>query len=240
MKKFHKAVDIVWPILRGTPEQPRIISFSDVEIGDSDIDATLELVLKISDSETERRANIETKSLVFITSTSIVAMITWQTSKSLMESNLPVNFFTFLAHFIVLLVVIYLSKTIYHSIEALKSRSYQNIGFKDVILNCKNTKRELILTIINKTRANYNVINAKVDNMSLAQGFFQRSLFLFCIHALLIFSQKFFVGRYIFSSDVYTPHSNLIFFFEVILVFFILKLIVVFLVMLFMKKKFQE
>ena len=132
---------------------------------------------------------MRTSPLVFIAVTGAIAFISVNFSKHISATNGELSIISSLNYFLLRTVIIYLIRTVWLSINALKRKNYDVLGFKEVLLNQGNTKKDLILSIINKTRTNYNAINSKVNNMTLAQKFFQRAIFLFLIYVLSVFLQ---------------------------------------------------
>jgi len=190
MISIYKIIDLFWPILWGIPPKHKILTLLDLDICEKEIDITLELVQKVHDSEIDRKKIVETKSLVFIASSTIVVVITLSATKSIINYHEPIDIFMTFSYLILLTTIVYFARTIWLATEALKSRSYQSISFKDVIITSdksNNTKEKVILQIVNKTRQNYNTINEKVDNMVLAQRYFQRGIILISLYGLLIF-----------------------------------------------------
>jgi len=83
---------------------------------------------------------------------------------------------------------VYMVRTIWFSVKTLERGNYDLMGLNDI--NIKGNKdeyfRHLIICLSKKTKANYNTINSKVDNMTMAQEYYKRGIVTICVYAFLI------------------------------------------------------
>src|SRR5690606_16238323 len=72
-------------------------------------------------------------------------------------------------------ICIYILQIMRYSIKALERKAFYSLDEADFL---NKTNREITIRIINKVKKNYDVINEKVDYMSMAQEFTQRLIWL--------------------------------------------------------------
>src|SRR5699024_2632073 len=88
------------------------------------------------------------------------------------------DLFSFLLFFSLFIFIIYISRTLWFSLKTLERKSFYTVSVEDFLSQKKEEDyyKELIVRISNKTKKNFNVINEKVDNMTMAQEYFKRAI----------------------------------------------------------------
>jgi hypothetical protein len=83
---------------------------------------------------------------------------------------------------------LYMVRTVWFSVKALERGNYSVLGFKDINQSGDDTdyKRHLIVSILDKVRANSSTINDKVDNLAMAQAYYKRGIVIISIYAFLL------------------------------------------------------
>jgi len=148
-----------------------------ITLPDDDLNIMLELAKRHYDTEKDRAKNIETKSIVFISSISIIVTILLGVAKEYFFKSSSNNVEILpLFSILLTLIVVYFTRVIWFSIKALERQNYHILGNKDY-LNCEGEyKKEIITKIANAISNNYATIDAKVDAMVMAQAYFKRAI----------------------------------------------------------------
>lgn len=193
MKKIKKILnsmrEFFWPLLEKGEmnKSSTLYTVDELVIDESNLDLALSSVVKIFESEEDRKRIVETKSSIFIGTISVITSVILGVTTVLVTKT---NFNFIIVSLVVLLFVItiYMSRTIWYSILALQRRTYFSLSLEDYINAGNNVsyKRELICKIANKIQMNYSTINAKVDNMTMAQEYFKRAIISVVIYAVLV------------------------------------------------------
>jgi len=196
MAKLINFREFIWPLLEDEEDGGQNGPEFKLHVTSENLTQAFELISKVQDAEDERRRSIESKSSLYIStigvSTSIVvasnALITGNN-----ENNLAIKISVFLSF----LLSIYTFRTVWFSVKALDRGTYNLMGIKDI--NFKGTKDEyekhLISSLARKITANYDTINTKVDNFTMAQEYFKRAIAVICIYAFAILVFCFFLKK---------------------------------------------
>lgn len=90
--------------------------------------------------------------------------------------------------FLLFVLTLYMSRTVWFSIKALERKNYYSISVTDFLINDANDDyfKKLIAEIANKIRRNSLTINSKVDSMTMAQEYFKRAIVVVSVYAFVI------------------------------------------------------
>jgi len=167
---LKKLIEFVWPSLEG--DAPTYNNFLDeeTEIGDENLDASVDFAKFMYDKQGDRISTIESKSSIYIGFFgTIVAILTFSLKDILFleEKNIT--------HDVTLLfgglLIVYISQVMRYSIKALERKNYYSFDEGDFL---HGDKRKTVVDLINKIKKNYDVINCKVDFMTMAHEFTKR------------------------------------------------------------------
>lgn len=191
MKIFKTIREFFWPLLEKKEnkeaQNQQQANAPVQEIPDNNIDKVLEFMLKIYESEEDRKRSVESKSSIFISTISIVTtVIIGVTAIIVKESDFKTTI-CFIV-FISFLLTIYMARAVWFSIKALERREYHLLSAKDLIVQdeLNEFKKKLSLSISEKTKKNSVTINEKVNNMVLAQEYFKRAIVVIGIYSFVL------------------------------------------------------
>lgn len=187
MGKFKKIREWFWPLLeKNPPQEPKLMELEDIQ--SADFKETLNQAIKFYESEKERKQSIEQKSSIFIGIISVITSIIIAATTIFASSN-KYDLFSFLLFFSLFIFIIYISRTLWFSLKALERKSFYTVSVEDFLSQKKEEDyyKELIVRISNKAKKNFNVINEKVDNMTMAQEYFKRAIIVIVGYACIIF-----------------------------------------------------
>lgn len=188
MNIFEKVREFVWPLLeKGEIIQPSCLNVDEIIVDSSHLQKTLEYVFDCYNSEADRRKSIEGKASLFIGTISVVTSVVLGVTSILVKEN---DFDITMSALLVLLLVLtlYMSRTIWFSIQALERKNYYSISVNDFLINDLNDEyyKKLIAEITNKINRNALTINSKVDSMTMAQEYFKRAIVVVTLYSFLI------------------------------------------------------
>ncbi len=179
MKRIHTIRELIWPLLESgsSPTEKKDWKETIEAMDEKAVTVALDFAQKQMQSEEDRNKTVESKSIVFLGSISVVCSILLGALASIVryeERNL------LLAVSMVLLLVtsIYFLTTIFYSIKALERRQFARLSPEDFLhkgTECES-KRKILLEIIAATAFNSERINEKTNSMVLAQEYFKRAL----------------------------------------------------------------
>jgi hypothetical protein len=183
--------ELIWPVLETLEEtEENLVRVEDCSWAVEERDIILDYASKYYESEESRKREVESKATIFIGTFGVVATILIYLAKDLVISDTnSQTWFLLILIFIMTLSIVYMSRAIWFSIKTLQRQSYYRISFPNSFLKSdnQNIKDRLIVKYYNDTRRNSNVINLKVDYMTMAQEYFKRVIFLVCLFAVLVF-----------------------------------------------------
>ena len=146
----------------------------------------LELALRNYDAENERRKTVESKSIIFIGTISLITTVLITISKDFfLKENIQFNAKSILLIAVIVIYIIYLTRTLWFSVKCLERKAYYTINFS--LYNKADDKylMEIIADIATIIVKNYKVINEKVDYMVMAQEYFKRAIIVLAIYPIL-------------------------------------------------------
>jgi len=196
MNAFKKIREFFWPLLeKEDPPKFEQLKEDKISVDKSHLAQTLEYALNCYDQEAERRKSIESKASLFIGTISVVtSVVLGVTSILVREHNFDIA--VSILVFLLFVLTLYMSRTVWFSIKALERKSYDSISVDDFLINNADESyyKQLIAEITNKMKKNAITINGKVDNMTMAQEYFKRAIVVVALYSfiiLLVFLSKF-------------------------------------------------
>lgn len=177
-----KIREILWPRLEGEPSVYNSFLCEDIEIEEENLDSSVEFAKIMYEKQKDRVSSVESKSSIYLgffgTAVAILAFalkdILFLDSKSVLHD---------ITLFLGALLIIYILQVMRYSIQALERRNYHSLDENDFL---HGDKRKTVINLINKVKSNYDVINRKVESMTMAHEFTKRILWILHIIALAL------------------------------------------------------
>jgi hypothetical protein len=183
-KIFKQIREFFWPLLeKGNNTQ--CLNISNVD----NIQLEEELfkhVLSCYNDEEERRKTIENKSSLFI-GTSIVAIVVILITTIFVKETAK-TIWDILSIILLFFIAIYLIRTVWFSIKVLERKIYHTLSAGDYILaySKQNPYKKLISELTKAIQQNQKTNNSKIDNMTMAQEYFKRTIVTIGIFAFIL------------------------------------------------------
>jgi hypothetical protein len=190
LKVFIDIRELIWPLLEPLEEsKQKEINETDCFWNSKEEDFILRYVEKYSESEENRKKEVESKSTIFIGTFGVVTAVLISLTKELiLNDSVPVTFSKLLLICMMTLAIIYLCRAIWFSIKALERRKYFTMGFPKFMLNeSTDKKRQIIIMQYNNTKKNQDEINIKVGYMTMAQEYFKRAIVVVATFSVIVF-----------------------------------------------------
>lgn len=190
MKWLHNIREFFWPLLeKEAIERPKETNLKDITVDKKYLEKTLQYAIDCYDAEIERNKTVEGKSSLFIGTISVITSVIIGVTSVLVKSsafNLPMTILVFL----LFILTIYMSRTVWFSIQALERKHFHSLSIDEFITVGKKGDeyyKAQISSITNKIRKNSIVINSKVDSMTMAQEYFKRAIVIVTLYSFTIF-----------------------------------------------------
>ncbi len=243
MKIFSEIREFFWPLLEKGGEQKVIeTDSSEIEVDSAHLEKVLDYTIKRYQDEDERRKSTESKSSLFIGTISVVTSVIIGITSVLINKE-DFSLITCILVLLLFVLTIYMSRTIWFSVQTLERQNYYTISTKDFLMPDKGDEfyKKAIAKINNKILKNSVTINSKVDSMVLAQEYFKRSIVTVTLYAfviLLFFISK---SKFRFNAHINTITDSLnglsLSSFNIILIYLLILIILVTVVRLTIKLK---
>lgn len=195
-KTLNNIREFFWPLLHinNAPKQHIKHNSDEIRVNVENLDKVLDYTVKLYESEMSRSSSVEGKSSLFIGTLSVVITIIIAITTLLINSskfNIALVFIVINLFFL----TIYMVRTIWFSIKVLERKSFHAFYYNDfMIVNVKEEfSKRLIAELLNKIDINSDIINSKVNNMTMAQEYFKRAVVTLAIYSctlLLFFLNK--------------------------------------------------
>jgi hypothetical protein len=186
-----KLIEFVWPRLEGKPHVYNNFLDADTNIPDENIETSVELGILMYEKQMDRIATIESKSSIYLGFFGTVVAIFAFALKDIFFHEQP-SFAHDLVLVFVGVLIIYILQVMRYSINALERRAYLSFDESDFL---HGDRQKLVIDIVNKVKSNYDVINLKVDYMTMAHEFTKRILWLLLIATIALVALP--VAKYI-------------------------------------------
>jgi len=188
MKIFDNIREFFWPLLEKSKiPEPMQINQKDITVCNTHIEKTLEYAINCYKAENERINIVEGKSSLFIGTISVITSVIIGVTSVLVKIN-DYNIAILMMVFLLFILTVYMSRTVWFSIKALERKSYHSISINDFLISDSDETyyKKLISEITNKIMKNSITINGKVDNMTMAQEYFKRSIIIIVFYSFVI------------------------------------------------------
>lgn len=188
MKIFKNIREFFWPLLeKGEISDPPMLNENNISVDSSHLKDTLEYAINCYEAESDRKKTVESKSSLFIGTISVVTSVVIGVTSVLVKVS-DFNIAITLLVFLLFVLTLYMSRTVWFSIKALERKNYYSISVTDFLINDANDDyfKRLIAEITNKIRRNSLTINSKVDSMTMAQEYFKRAIVVVSVYAFVI------------------------------------------------------
>lgn len=204
--KLSSIRESVWPLLEPiNPELPHKISTEDINLTkDENIKMAYDWAIKYYENEEKRSSSIDGKLTIFIGTVGFLITILLTITKDLkvvLEFQALVNVVAFSV------IIIYLCRVVWFAIKGLQAGTYHTIGSSDFISGDVNYQKQLIVKLVNYTNKNSNVVNRKVDYMTMAQAYFKRAICSIGLYAVFII--LYYIAKSGLISNLYNGINNI-------------------------------
>lgn len=184
-----KIREFFWPLLeKGEIQKHKTLAVKDIIIvDDKNIQKALDYSIKMYESELARNTAIEAKASLFISSLAIITSVVLAITTTLIGQN-GFNSVLFLLIWLLFFLTLYVLRTVWFAVKVHERKSFNTFYHKDILKsgNENEYSRELICTIINKTKKNSLIINSKIDNVVMAQEYFKRAIITLLIYSFFL------------------------------------------------------
>lgn len=188
MKIFKNIREFFWPLLeKDEISAPPMLHKNNISVDSSHLKDTLEYTINCYEAESDRKKTVESKSSLFIGTISVVTSVVIGVTSLLVKVS-DFNIAITLLVFLLFVLTLYMSRTVWFSIKALERKNYYSISVTDFLIDDANDDyfKKLIAEITNKIRKNSLTINSKVDSLTMAQEYFKRAIVVVSVYAFVI------------------------------------------------------
>jgi hypothetical protein len=187
MKTFETIREFFWPLLEKDEGPKSPVSRCTVDVESEKLDMVLELMFKMQETEEDRRKTVESKSSLFIGTISVATTVVIGVTSVLIKES-DYKFSLGIMVFLLFVLTIYMTRTVWFSIKALERRNYLCLSKKDILLTEKGDEftKKIISTIAYSTEVNSNTTNSKLDSMTMAQEYFKRAIVVVALYAFIL------------------------------------------------------
>ena len=195
MKVFRNLREFIWPLMDKADEvSPNQIAHSDLIVSDENLEKVLEISTKDFQAEEDRSQTVESKSALIIGTITVITSVVLAVTTVMVKDN-TFNTSVFILVLLLWVLTLYMARTIWFSIKVLERKTYHTIDVEDYLVPETGDEylKNLIVKIINKTRANSDTINMKVNDMVMAQEYFKRAIVVLTLYSFVIL--LFFVSK---------------------------------------------
>jgi uncharacterized membrane protein len=183
-----KIREFFWPLLKKEEVQKVTpLNIEDINVNDDNIQKVLDYAMKIYESELGRNAAIETKASLFISALAIITSVVLAITTTLIGQN-GFSLVLFLLICLLFFLTIYVLRTVWFAVKVHERKPFNTFYHNDILKNGdeKEYSKQLISSIVNKTKKNSLVINSKIDNMVMAQEYFKRAIITLSIYSFFL------------------------------------------------------
>ncbi len=199
-RKFLKTIrEIIWPLLEPLENSaPEEINEADSKWNDDEVDLILNYIEKYQESEEERRRTVESKSIIFIGTFGIATvLLTNLVHQLILTDGVTFSFFKLFILGLITLAIVYLCRAVWFSVRVLERKGYHAIKFPKFILSDSiDKKRRIAIEKYNNIKKDQDIINLKVDYMTMTQEYFKRAIIVIGLFSIIIllFNAILFIG----------------------------------------------
>ncbi len=203
--------EFFWPILDDDGPRPRDIEPSVMETVAKTKAATIEPMLleatRAYEEERLRRQTVEGKAAQMATFNTLIVTVAIGVASLFYSDGVQTTLLGFVGMAIMMIMLIYLVKSIWFSMKALERAAFHVVTVEDVLktatADVNSFKKSMIQEYVRCTKLNYQTINSKVDNMVMSQEFFKRAIVTLTLEGLWI-------GGFYLGPTIYSFWSSLV------------------------------
>lgn len=185
---MEKIREFFWPLLeKGEVQKVTPLTIEDITVNNDNIQKVLDYAMKIYESELGRNVAIETKASLFISTLAIITSVVLAITTTLIGQN-GFSSVLFLLVCLLFFLTIYVLRTVWFAVKVHERKPFNTFYHDDILTNGdeREYSKQLIISIVNKTKKNSLVINSKIDNMVMAQEYFKRAIITLSIYSFFL------------------------------------------------------
>lgn len=185
---MEKIREFIWPLLeKGDAPKVTPLTKEGIIVNDENLQKVLDYSIKIYESELGRNAAIETKASLFISALAIITSVVLAITTTLIGQN-GFSSVLFLLVCLLFFLTIYVLRTVWFAVKVHERKPFNTFYHNDILKKGdeKEYSKELIISIVNKTKKNSLVIDSKIDNMVMAQEYFKRAIITLSIYSFFL------------------------------------------------------
>lgn len=185
---MEKIREFFWPLLeKGEVQKVTPLTIEDITVNNDNIQKVLDYAMKIYESELGRNVAIETKASLFISTLAIITSVVLAITTTLIGQN-GFSSVLFLLVCLLFFLTIYVLRTVWFAVKVHERKPFNTFYHNDILKNGdeREYSKQLIISIVNKTKKNSLVINSKIDNMVMAQEYFKRAIITLSIYSFFL------------------------------------------------------
>jgi hypothetical protein len=184
MKIFKNIREWFWPLLeKGIKQEANEINIDKIKIDKSRLHDIFKNVYDCYKEEEERRKTVESKASLFIGTITVGGTIVIGSTSNFIKGD-KFELSIFLLIFLLFILTLYITRTIWFSVKALERKAYCSIAPTD-FFNEDNNK-QLVKDLVKGVEKNQKITNGKLDNMIMAQEYFKRAVIIIAIYSLVL------------------------------------------------------
>lgn len=177
-----KIIELIWPSLEGEPSVYNDFLENENNISDENLDQSVEFAKFMYEKQKERVSTIESKSSIYLGFFGTVVAILAFALKDILFLTDKTHVHD-LALFVGGVLVLYIVQVMRYSIKALERKEYHSFDEGDFL---HGNKKKIVYGLINKVKKNYDVINSKVEFMTMAHEFAKRIIWIIFFAAIML------------------------------------------------------
>ena len=185
---MEKIREFFWPLLeKGETQKVTPLTIEDITVNNDNIQKVLDYAMKIYESELGRNVAIETKASLFISTLAIITSVVLAITTTLIGQN-GFSSVLFILVCLLFFLTIYVLRTVWFAVKVHERKPFNTFYYNDILKNGdeREYSKQLIISIVNKTKKNSLVINSKIDNLVMAQEYFKRAIITLSIYSFFL------------------------------------------------------
>lgn len=186
--KLSKIREMFWPLLDplNSSSSPTPIREENITLANEEnLKTAYDWAVKYYENEDKRSSSVEAKSTIFIGSVGFLITILLTITKDLLTTSGFQGLVSVMAFSV---IIIYLCRVAWFAIKALERNNYHTMGYNDFAIEDDNYKKRLITILLNYAKQNAEIVNRKVEYMTMAQEYFKRAIWAIAIYSVLLIS----------------------------------------------------
>lgn len=188
-ERLNSIREFFWPLLERSAAKNKVKENIELKIADESLEIAFQQKIKILEAEEDRRKGIESKATLFISTLSVASSLVVTASTLILNNNFDSNRLLIKTSVAIsFILALYTVTTIWYAVKALERGTYSVLSINDLnqIGNKNEYLRKLIQRFIRIKLDNQDIINSKVNNVTMAQEYYKRAIVIICIYAFFI------------------------------------------------------